>query len=84
MRVVFDTNVIISALLMHNSTPRRAFYKALEQDEILISIPVISELSEVLSRKKFDPYLLAEEKERFLIEFVQETQLVEIIESFAV
>lgn len=79
-RYVFDTNVIISALLFEHSTPGQAFYTALAQGEILLSLPVLKELDEVLGRKKFDRYVLREERERFLTTLVKRTTLVEIVE----
>lgn len=58
MRLVFDTNVIVSAALIAGSIPRQAFDKALDEGTILISASVLLELAEVLSRKKFAKYLL--------------------------
>lgn len=81
---VFDTNVIVSALLFKQSKPGKAFYTALEQETILISLPVLKELNEVLSRKKFQRYLLQKEKENFLDAVIQETVLIEIIEDISV
>ena len=34
-RYVFDTNVIVSALLFHASPPGRAFFRALDEGTIL-------------------------------------------------
>lgn len=83
MRVVFDTNVIVSAVLLAGSVPRRAFDKALEEDKILISAPTLLELVEVLNREKLNQYLLEEERMRFLVAFLKETELVEITEQIA-
>ncbi len=80
-RYIFDTNVMVSALLFKHSKPGRAFYTALSKGMILISLPVLKELSEVLSRKKFQRYLLQGEKELFLDIVVQETILIEIVEN---
>lgn len=41
LRFVFDTNVIISALLLPDSKPRQAFNKALDRDRVLISIQTV-------------------------------------------
>lgn len=79
-RYVFDTNVLISALLFERSKPGRAFYAALDWGEILLSLPVVKELNEVLSREKFDRYLLREEREHFLDALLREATLVEITE----
>ncbi|HEV7798613.1 MAG TPA: PIN domain-containing protein, partial [Pyrinomonadaceae bacterium] len=58
MRFVLDTNVIVSALLLPVSVPRQAFDKALAEGKLPVSVPVILELADVLSRKQFDKYLL--------------------------
>jgi uncharacterized protein len=79
-RYVFDTNVLISALLFGNSTPGRAFFTALAQGVILVSLPLIAELDEVLNRPKFERYVTREERERFLEALIREATLVEIDE----
>ncbi len=66
-RYVFDTNVIISALLFEQSKPAQAFHAALDRGEILLSLPTLKELNEVLGREKFNRYLLPEEREHFII-----------------
>ncbi len=78
MRFVFDTNVIVSAALLAGSVPRRAFDKALDRGTLLISAPVLLELSEVLSRERLNKYLLESERMRFLVALLKETELVEI------
>jgi putative PIN family toxin of toxin-antitoxin system len=78
-RYVFDTNVIISALLLAKSPPGHAFYAARARGEILLSQAVVEELADVLSRRKFDRYIGFEERERFLEALIQEATLVEII-----
>lgn len=83
-RVVFDANVLVSALLFKNSKPRKAFNKALHVGEIVISIPVLSELNRVLNRKKFDKYLLEKEKKAFLALLFKEAELNEPVETIRV
>ena len=82
LRSAFDTDVIVSAVLLVGSVPRRAFDKALDEGEILISVPTLLELSEVLSRKKLNTYLLEEERMRFLVALLKEVEMVEITETF--
>jgi len=77
-RTVFDTSVIVSALLFERSVPAQAFYAALGRGAILISHATLAELGEVLGRKKFDRYLTAEEREQFLAMLVQKAEVVEI------
>lgn len=80
-RYVFDTSAIISALLLKDSKPRQAFDLALDQGVILLSLPTLKELNDVLSRPKFDRYLLQEERERFLAALVMEAVFIEISEN---
>lgn len=82
-RFVLDTNVIVNALLLPAGVPRRAFDKALDTGAVLVSVPLLTELNEVLSRKKFDKYILAEERMRFLAALVREAQLIEATEKIA-
>ncbi|MHB8503763.1 MAG: PIN domain-containing protein [Candidatus Acidiferrales bacterium] len=51
MRCVFDTNVLVSALLLPDSKPRRAVELALEKGRALLSFAAFAELYEVLGRK---------------------------------
>ena len=57
MRVVLDSNVVVSALLLSDSVLRQAFDKALDHGEIIISTPVLLELAEVLARDKLKQIL---------------------------
>jgi len=66
LRFVFDTNVIVSALLFHDSLPRQAIDAALARGTILISTDILTEVDEVLSRERFNKYLEPEDRKRFL------------------
>lgn len=81
MRFVLDTNVVVSALLLRDSVPRQAFDKALAQGKILVSLPVIFELADVLSRSKLNRYLLEEERMRFLVTLLKEAELAQVRET---
>jgi len=83
-RYVFDTNVIISALLFEQSKPAQAFYAALDRGDILLSQPVLKELNEVLAREKLKPYLLFEERVQFIVAFVSEAIFIDITENMRV
>lgn len=83
-RYVFDTNVIISALLFNNSIPGQAFFHALDDGIILMSQSLAEELDDVLGRKKFNRYVKLEERERFLESLIGESELVEIIDTVCV
>ena len=79
-RFVFDTNVIVSALLIKKSVARRAFDKARGAGDILLSFETIEELYEVLNRPDFDRYISEDERLQFLTILVKEASLVEIAE----
>lgn len=80
-RFVFDTNVLISALLFGGSVPGRAFASAMTHGSILISGPLVEELNEVLAREKFRRYVSVEQRERFLESLIRESELVVIREA---
>lgn len=83
-RLVFDTNVLISALLFSDSVLGRAVFQCLEHGTILLSQNLAEELSDVLNREKFNRYVTLEERERFLEALVRESELVEITEKIDV
>jgi len=76
-RFVFDTNVLVSALLLPGSVPGRAFQNGLKKGIILVSPATVAELYEVLSREKFLPYITSEDRDAFLDALVKEALLVE-------
>jgi uncharacterized protein len=77
-RFVLDTNLIISAVLLKQSTSRQAFDRAIREGEILLSTAVIAELDTTLRREKFNRYLLEHERLEFLARLVREATLVEV------
>ncbi|MFM2313397.1 MAG: hypothetical protein RLZZ04_2673 [Cyanobacteriota bacterium] len=77
---VFDTNVLVSALLFASSSPRKALELALDTGKILISKETVDELNNVLSRPKFERYVSQPKRERFLLSLVQKSTLIEIQE----
>ncbi|EKQ68028.1 putative toxin-antitoxin system toxin component, PIN family [Leptolyngbyaceae cyanobacterium JSC-12] len=81
VRYVFDTNVLVSALLFENSKPAQALRYALANGEVLLSLDLLEELNEVLGRERFNQYLTAEEREEFLEALIERAVLVEITEN---
>lgn len=53
VRVVADTNVLVSAVVGHGK-PRALVYLLLEKHMIISSTEMLAELTDVLSREKFD------------------------------
>ncbi|MGV2389139.1 MAG: putative toxin-antitoxin system toxin component, PIN family [Microcystis novacekii Mn_MB_F_20050700_S1] len=80
-RFVFDANVIVSAFLFKNSSPRLALETAKNQGIIILSETVIDELSNVLSRSKFDRYLAKSIRQELLETLVEASLLVQPSES---
>ena len=67
MKLVLDTNVIVSALLKRSSAPGQILQ--LWRDgrfDLLVSDPLYAELTEVLGRRKLKVYLKPELSRRFL------------------
>ena len=83
LRGVFDNNVLISAALL-GGVPRQAFDKLLDNGTILVSVLVLLELAEVLSRPKFDKYVTHDERMRFMVSFLKVAEMVEISETITV
>lgn len=83
LRTVLDTGVIVSALLLPRSEPRRAFDLAVAHGRLLVSDETVAELDEVLRRKKFDNYLTEAQRLEFLSALVRETEMVEVLEAVA-
>jgi putative PIN family toxin of toxin-antitoxin system len=80
-RYVFDTNVVVSALLFENSNPSQALRSALRQGEVLLSQELLEELAAVLGRQKFDRFVSREQRDEFLETFVERAILVDVVEN---
>lgn len=79
MRLVFDCNVLVSALLVNTSAPGQAILKAkASSSTLLLSNHVLAELIEVLARSKFDKYVSKMARQLFLEEFQSLSTKIEI------
>jgi putative PIN family toxin of toxin-antitoxin system len=78
-RFVFDTNVIVSALMFPRSLPRQAFNLGYATGKILVSPATVQELEEILSRKKFEKYFSVEERVKFIAKFFADAEIRETI-----
>lgn len=84
LRVVIDTNVVVSALLLRESLPRRALDAALSQGTILLSLETVAELDDVLRCPKFNRYISEDERIEFLAALVLTAEQVKIVDTFRV
>jgi putative PIN family toxin of toxin-antitoxin system len=81
---VFDTNALISALILKGSVSRKAFDRALELGVILLSSATFGELNAVSQREKFRLYVDEDERVQFLLLLLREVEWVEISGDLAV
>jgi uncharacterized protein len=65
-KLVIDTNLWISRLLVPGGTAARAVDHGLSWGIPLMSEETLRELSEVLARARFDPYVSREDRQHFL------------------
>ena len=65
-RIVADTNLLVSRLLLPQSLPAQAVRKAVDEGQLLVSDATLGELADVLSRAKFDPYVSIEDRQDFI------------------
>ena len=65
-RIVADTNLLVSRLLLPQSLPAQAVRKAVDEGQLLVSAATLEELADVLSRAKFDPYVSLEDRQDFI------------------
>jgi putative PIN family toxin of toxin-antitoxin system len=83
VRVVIDTGVAVSAVLLPRSVPRQAFDEAAARGRLLVSAATVAELDEVLRRPKFNTYVPEEKRLEFLAAMVRDAEEVEVTEVVA-
>lgn len=77
MRVVIDTNILVSYLFWPDAPMRPLVDEILQQCVVLRSSETFAELTEVIMRRKFDRYLSIAQREIFLAGFYDiSTQVV--------
>ena len=77
MRIVLDTNILVSAALKRNSMPGRAAHLAEQGGGLLKSQATERQLFEVLARPYFDP-LVDPDARAWLKELLMAAELVTI------
>jgi len=78
VRCVFDTNVLISALLLPESIPRHALNRVLSEGKVLLSSATLAELDEVLGRKRFRRYIDEAGVRSFLSGLARQTEWIDV------
>jgi putative PIN family toxin of toxin-antitoxin system len=79
-RVVLDTNVLVSRVILPDSQPARAVDHAVIQCELLISIAMIAELVAVFRRPKLDRYTDLDTRMRYLWSLVELAKPISVVE----
>jgi putative PIN family toxin of toxin-antitoxin system len=80
-RIVADTNILVSRLLLPQSLPAQAVRRAGGEGILLVSSATMTELADVLARPKFDRYVGIEERRAFLRLLARAAEFVPIIYS---
>lgn len=75
LRVVLDTNVLISAALFPDSTPGQVLDMTGSEIDLMISSETLAELDDVLKRSRFQRYIREVQRLRFL-EALEETGIL--------
>jgi len=79
-RIVVDTNVLVSRLILPQSLPAQALRRAELEAHLLISEATMYELADALSRAKFDRYVSIEDRKSFLQRLGQIAEFVPIVQ----
>lgn len=79
-RLVIDTNLWVSRLLLPKSVSAQAVDKAMRWGQPLMSHETLSELTKVLARPKFDRYVSREGRQQFLRKLGGVVKLVPIVQ----
>jgi len=81
-RFIFDTNSLISALIIPSSVSRLALKNADETGQLIFSKETLAELHEVLIRSKFDKYVSLEDRIEFTERLEARGELIETSSDF--
>lgn len=73
VRVVIDTNVLVSALI-DDGKPRRLVVELLDKHTVILSKQMLAELADVLSREKFT--VTSSQVDRFVSSLVRMSKIV--------
>ena len=69
LKLVIDTNVLISAALSTKGAPAQLMRRVLGQHTLVFSQPTFDELHSRIYRPKFDRYITLEQRQRLLHDF---------------
>ena len=79
-RVVIDTNVLISSLLLTTSTPARAVDKAVTKAQLVATTETLRELIAKLHSPKFDGYVRRERRDALLERVASLVEIIDVLQ----
>jgi putative PIN family toxin of toxin-antitoxin system len=79
-RVVADTNVLVSRLILPESVPAQILRQIELSSLLLFSESTMNELADVLSRQKFDRYVSHDDRKGFLMRLGKIAEFVPILQ----
>lgn len=77
-RIVVDTNILVSRLLLPKSVPGQAVRKAEREGVVIASRATLDELSDVLSRRKLDRYVSVEQRRKYVRRLLGTVEIVTV------
>jgi len=80
-RVVIDTNVLISSLLLTTSAPARAVDKAIATAQLVATTETLRELIEKLLLPKFDRYVHRDRRDALLQRFASLVEIIDVLQA---
>ncbi len=83
-RIILDTNVLISGLLLSSSTSQQVFDQVTETETLLISEETFTEIYETFIRKKFNKYLSLEKRLQFIYSLRNKAEIVNITSEISI
>lgn len=83
-RIILDTNVLISRLLLPSSIAGQVVRRVLGLGAPLVSEETLAELARALSKPKFDPYVSIEDRQTFFQLFARVAEWVAVTSTFRV
>jgi uncharacterized protein len=84
MKIILDTNVVVSASLLAHSVSFKAWSKAKFSGKIISSDRVFIELVDTLIRSKFDKYVTLESRKEFISEYRKLCDFIEITHTVSI
>ena len=84
MVVIFDNNVLVSAVILKESLPRKSWDIARKKDQIISSKAIMAELHRIILRPKFDKYISLEPRLEFIFEVEASSKILSVSHSLNV